>query len=92
MSRRFVSISKSLIKDLEHALGRQTAHRELRWMRETLNSPPLYEDAESAGRRILREHRETLPDLATMVKRRIEGEPLQYILGKFGSVGIYDED
>lgn len=89
MSRRSISISKSLMKDLEHTLGRQTAHRELRWMRETFNSPPpSRENVESAGRRILREHWETLPDLGTMVKRRIEGEPLQYILGKFGSVGI----
>lgn len=56
----------SLLKNPE--LDPQDARNELRWMRQSL-SPSLSLSS-----------RDT--ELASMVKRRAAGEPLQYILGK----------
>lgn len=76
-----MNLSQSLVKSLEKALGHQSARQELKWMRAALMNPPIEELNRPARSKILRQQWESLPDLETMVQRRIAGEPLQYILG-----------
>lgn len=79
-------VSQSLVKSLEGVLGRHSAFQELKWMKEALMTPPV-EDLDRAARSIiLRQQWEALPDLETMVRRRLVGEPLQYILGTSSSI------
>jgi release factor glutamine methyltransferase len=59
---------KDLLASLIRTLGRSSAQREFRWMRDALATPRA---------RTL----PSLPPLAQMVARRAMGEPLQYILG-----------
>ncbi|EJU04371.1 S-adenosyl-L-methionine-dependent methyltransferase [Dacryopinax primogenitus] len=68
-----------LQKSLQASLGRSQAVQELAWMRKELRAFPDSHDTESADSR-----------LATWIKRRIAGEPLQYILGNqpFGPLEI----
>ncbi|KDQ57829.1 hypothetical protein JAAARDRAFT_207288 [Jaapia argillacea MUCL 33604] len=64
-----------LLPILATRIGRASAHSELKWMKEALHQ------------RLLANH----PDaLATMLTRRISGEPLQYILGTqpFGPLNL----
>ncbi|KAI0663539.1 S-adenosyl-L-methionine-dependent methyltransferase [Cubamyces menziesii] len=67
----------SLLARLSRAIGRESAQRELRWMRQALQDP---------SNRIP----PTARTVEDMVERRIRGEPLQYILGSqpFGPLNL----
>jgi release factor glutamine methyltransferase len=67
---------QTLLSSLARTLGRSSAQRELRWMREALVAP--------------RRPATPMPTLEQMVERRIAGEPLQYILGTqpFGPLNL----
>ena len=58
-----------LLSQLSRAIGRESAHAELRWMQQTLDNPPSGIPP-------------TAKTLEEMVQRRVSGEPLQYILGE----------
>jgi release factor glutamine methyltransferase len=66
---------QTLLSSLTRTLGRSSAQRELRWMREALVAP---------------RPSTPMPTLEQMVERRIAGEPLQYILGTqpFGPLNL----
>lgn len=66
-----------LLSSLSSVLGHEPATRELRWMQQAAH--------EARPRRA-----PPLPDLPTMVARRVNGEPLQYILGTqpFGPLAL----
>ena len=55
-----------LLANLSKALGRESAALELRWMMQASEAS----------------HAKQGVDLASMVNRRVSGEPLQYILGE----------
>ncbi|KAH9931076.1 S-adenosyl-L-methionine-dependent methyltransferase [Epithele typhae] len=69
--------ASNLLAQLTHALGKDSAQAELRWMRQTLSHPPPGLPS-------------TAGSLEEMVARRISGEPLQYILGSqpFGPLNL----
>jgi release factor glutamine methyltransferase len=66
---------RDLLASLSRVLGRPSAQRELRWMRNALAAPQT----------------RPLPPLAQMIARRVAGEPLQYILGTqpFGPLNLH---
>ncbi|KAI1794105.1 S-adenosyl-L-methionine-dependent methyltransferase [Ganoderma leucocontextum] len=66
-----------LLFQLAHAIGRQSAQVEFRWMQQTLSSPPPGIPPSAKN-------------LEEMVARRVSGEPLQYILGSqpFGPLNL----
>lgn len=64
--------AQHLLSTLEAAIGRESARLEFKWMTQALSSaPPPHPMTRHAP----------IPDLPTMVARRVRGEPLQYILG-----------
>jgi release factor glutamine methyltransferase len=68
---------KEILNSLSRAIGRSSAQRELRWMKEALASSR-------------RASLPKLPSIEQMLQRRVAGEPLQYILGTqpFGTLEL----
>lgn len=78
----------ALLERLSGQMGSESATLELKWMREevrTRRSVASVSAITSPFRK--RDDMEwEVGELAKMVNRRLKGEPLQYILGEFGSI------
>jgi len=69
-------------------MGSESAKLELKWMREELRArrAPATSVTSSPSLGGLNALGWELGELKKMVKRRLEGEPLQYILGGYGTI------
>jgi hypothetical protein len=81
---RFLSSlpSNPLLERLSGQMGPESAELELKWMREEVRARGATTSSPSHKRDELGWE---LGELRKMVERRMEGEPLQYILGGYGS-------
>lgn len=87
-TRCFSSVPLSaLLQRLSGRIGSESAKLELGWMREEIRVRGRAAPNASSISHVEWEHRE----LEKMVDRRFEGEPLQYILGGYGSISPMTE-
>lgn len=74
----------ALLQRLSGQFGSESAELEFRWMREEVRARKTAAAISSFSRK-KDEMKWELGELENMVVRRLEGEPLQYILGEYGS-------
>ena len=75
----------ALWKLLSGQIGSESAKLELKWMREELRARRVAVASITSSSRKRNELEWELVELRDMVDRRMKGEPLQYILGGYGS-------
>jgi len=80
------SLSGALLERLRAQMGSESAELELKWMREELRARrAAAAPTTSSSSRWRKDLEWELGELRKMVDRRVKGEPLQYILGGYGS-------
>ena len=85
-TRPFSNTSLSaLLERLSGEIGSESATMELRWMQEELRARRAVDGASATPSSSNNGGGAELGELREMVDRRVKGEPLQYILGEYGS-------
>ena len=75
-----------LLERLSGQMGSESAKLELKWMREELGARRVAAASATSSTSLRKNERGCeLGELGKMVDRRLRGEPLQYILGGYGS-------
>lgn len=85
--RAFSDSTLSALRDrLSGRMGSESARLELKWMREELRTRQCAAGSATSLHSLKRDDLDwEIGELGKMVDRRLRGEPLQYILGRYGT-------
>lgn len=90
-ARPFSSLPlNAFLQRLSGEIGSESANLELKWMREEIRARRAAENASAISPPFHEKDylKWELGELEKMVGRRLKGEPLQYILGRYGSTSV----